>query len=143
MMLLSSCPILGPAAAVGRRAAAARAPRPAAGLPPPVPAQMRPGARQPPRAGGGPPAPPRARPPIGDRADYPPPTFATDSALARRLKAVVEEAVSRGVTQQVGVAVYDLATGHGAGLNLFRTFRPASVIKLAVLVAAYRARSHM
>jgi beta-lactamase class A len=56
---------------------------------------------------------------------------------------VVEEAVSRGVTRRVGVAVYDLATGDGAGLNVFRTFRPASVIKLAVLVGAYRARPHM
>jgi beta-lactamase class A len=143
MMLLSSCRLLGQAAAVSRQPIAASAPPPAAGLPPAAIEKRRPIDRQPPGAGSSPPGFSGSRPPIADRADHPPPTFATDSTLARRLKAVVEEAVSRGVTQQVGVAVYDLATGHGAGLNLFRTFRPASVIKLAVLVAAYRARSHM
>jgi beta-lactamase class A len=39
--------------------------------------------------------------------------------------------------------VYDLATGQGAGLHADQTFRPASVIKLAVLVAAFRARGQM
>jgi beta-lactamase class A len=39
--------------------------------------------------------------------------------------------------------VYDLATDEGSGLNVAQPFRPASVIKLAVLVAAYRARPQM
>jgi len=39
--------------------------------------------------------------------------------------------------------VYDLATGQTIGLNAAAAFRPASVIKLAVLVAAYRARAGM
>jgi beta-lactamase class A len=56
---------------------------------------------------------------------------------------VVEDAVERGVTHRVGVAVYDLATGEAVGLNASSAFRPASVIKLAVLVAAYRARGRM
>ena len=72
-----------------------------------------------------------------------PPAFATDGVLAQRLKAVVEDAVSRGVTRRVGVAVYDLATGQGTGIHDSEVFRPASVIKLGVLVAAYQARPHM
>lgn len=69
--------------------------------------------------------------------------FASDTSLAERLKGVVEDAESRGVTRRVGVAVYDMATGEGAGLNVSHSFRPASVIKLAVLVAAYEARPRM
>jgi beta-lactamase class A len=56
---------------------------------------------------------------------------------------MAEDAVSRGVTRGVGVAVYDLAADQGSGINVTRPFRPASVIKLAVLVAAYRARPHI
>jgi beta-lactamase class A len=71
------------------------------------------------------------------------PVFTPSGNLAQRLKAVVEDAVDRGVARRVGVAVYDLATGEAVGLNASSPFRPASVIKLAVLVAAYRARSAM
>ncbi len=70
-------------------------------------------------------------------------SFATGDVLARRLRVVAAAAVARGVAGRVGIAVYDLATGRGSGLNADRTFRPASVIKLAVLVAAYRARPGM
>jgi beta-lactamase class A len=60
-----------------------------------------------------------------------------------RVKAVVEDAISRRVARSVGLAIYDLATGQGYGLNVYQPFKPASVIKLAVLVAAYQARPRM
>jgi beta-lactamase class A len=63
--------------------------------------------------------------------------------LAERLRAVVDEAVSRKVASRVGVAVYDLGNGQAVGLNADRIFKPASVIKLAVLVGAFRARGGM
>jgi beta-lactamase class A len=47
------------------------------------------------------------------------------------------------VASRVGVAVVDLATGQAVGVNPDRSFKPASVIKLAVLVGAFRARSAM
>jgi beta-lactamase class A len=71
------------------------------------------------------------------------PAFTATGALAARLKAVIDDALARGVTHRVGIAVYDLATGQAVGLNASTAFRPASVIKLAVLVAAYRARGGM
>jgi beta-lactamase class A len=71
------------------------------------------------------------------------PVFTTAGPLVERVKAVVQEAVARGVARSVGVAVYDMATEQGYGVNLYRPFRPASVIKLAVLVAAYQARPRM
>src|SRR5437660_11293208 len=133
--LLSSCRRLGPAAAVGGPPPAARRPpgafrSPASGYPPSAAGKDRPGAAD-------------SRQPTGDSHDGRPPAFATDGALAQRLKAVVEDAVSRGVTRRVGVAVYDLATGQGTGIHVSEVFRPASVIKLGVLVAAYQARPHM
>jgi beta-lactamase class A len=143
MTLLSSCRALRPVAAVSRQPAAAGAPPAAAGVRPAAVEKARAIDRQPVAAGSRQPLFAGIRPPTADRTDHRPPAFATDSALAQRLKAVVEEAVSRGVTRRVGVAVYDLATSQGAGLNVSRTFRPASVIKLAVLVAAYRARPHI
>jgi beta-lactamase class A len=138
MTLLSSCRILGPAAAVSRRTVPA-----AAGGPPAAVEKARTIGGQPAAADSRQPLVARIPPLAAERAERPPPTFAADSALAQRMKAVVEEAVARGVTRRVGVAVYDLATGQGAGVNVSRTFRPASVIKLAVLVAIYRSRPHM
>jgi beta-lactamase class A len=66
-----------------------------------------------------------------------------DRALTERIRAVAAAAVAQGVVRRVGVAVYDLATGRRAGLNTDQMFRPASVIKLAVMVAAFRERPHM
>lgn len=71
------------------------------------------------------------------------PTFATQGKLAERLRAVVDDAVSRKVASRVGVAVVDLATGQAVGINANRSFKPASVIKLAVLVGAFRERARM
>lgn len=51
--------------------------------------------------------------------------------------------MAHGLARSVGIAVYDIASGQGYGINSYRPFRPASVIKLAVLVAAYRARASM
>ncbi len=69
--------------------------------------------------------------------------FTIEAPLSQRLKAVAEEAVSQGVARSIGVAVYDMATEQGYGLNHDLLFKPASVIKLAVLVGAYRAREKM
>jgi beta-lactamase class A len=70
-------------------------------------------------------------------------SFTSQAPLSQRVKAVAEEAVSRGVVRSIGVGVYDMASGQGYGLNHDRLFKPASVIKLAVLVGAYRAREKM
>ena len=128
--LLSSCRRLGPAAAVGGPPPAARRPPGAFRYQPSAAGKDRPGAAD-------------SRQPTGGSHDGSPPAFATDGVLAQRLKAVGEDAVSRGVTRRVGVAVYDLATGQGTGIHDSEVFRPASVIKLGVLVAAYQARPHM
>jgi beta-lactamase class A len=71
------------------------------------------------------------------------PTFEAADPLAAQLRAVVAAAVAHGSVRRVGIAVYDLATGQAGGVNAGGTFRPASVIKLAVLIAAYHARPAM
>src|SRR3989442_15468173 len=108
MTLISSCRMLGPAAAVSSQTAPT-----AAGGPPAAIEKARSINGQPAAAGTKQPLVARIPPPAADRAERQPPTFATDSTLAQRMKAVVEEAVARGVTRRVAAAVYDLATGHG------------------------------
>jgi beta-lactamase class A len=104
-------------------------------LPPPPRPTTRAGA--PTRSGAG--QPPAPFPPSDARR----PTFATQGKLAERLQAVVDDAVSRKVASRVGVAVVDMATGQAVGVNANQNFKPASVIKLAVLVGAFRQRSAM
>jgi beta-lactamase class A len=94
-----------------------------------------------------PPAPERARPrkppPPQPLETSLPAAFATQGPVPEKLQALVAEARRRRAVRAVGVAVVDLARGQAYGVAPHRIFRPASVIKLAVMVGAYRAAREM
>jgi beta-lactamase class A len=73
----------------------------------------------------------------------PPAEFATVGAIPERLAALVAEARRKRAVRAVGIAVVDLAHGQGYGVAPHRVFRPASVIKLAVMVRAFQAAPQM
>jgi Beta-lactamase enzyme family len=76
----------------------------------------------------------------------PPPTpvaFATEGAIPQRLGALVAEARRKRLVRAVGIALVDLTRGQAYGVAPHRVFRPASVIKLAVMVGAYQAAATM
>jgi beta-lactamase class A len=59
------------------------------------------------------------------------------------LRVLASEARRKRRARAVGIAVIDLDRGRAYGANAHRVFRPASVIKLAVMVAAFDAARQM
>jgi beta-lactamase class A len=94
---------------------------------------------------GPPPAPlPPQEPPPSEPPPPPlPAEFATEGTIPEQLKAQVAEARRKRVVRNVGIAVVDLAHGQAYGVAPHRIFRPASVIKLAVMVEAFQAAPEM
>lgn len=93
-----------------------------------------------------PPAPERTRPqkpPQKPPRPSLPAAFETEGPVPEKIQALVAEARRRRAVRAVGVAVVDLARGQAYGVAPHRVFRPASVIKLAVMVGAYRAAREM
>jgi beta-lactamase class A len=91
--------------------------------------------------------PPREQGEAGRPPEPPPPPlpaeFATTGAIPEQLEARVAEARRKRAVRNVGIAVVDLAHGQAYGVAPHRIFRPASVIKLAVMVGAFQAAPEM
>jgi beta-lactamase class A len=87
------------------------------------------------------PSPPR---PLAPSSPPPlPAVFETRGPVVEPLRALVAEARRKKSARAVGIALIDLDRGHAYGVDPHRVFRPASVIKLAVMVAAYEAAPRM
>jgi beta-lactamase class A len=69
--------------------------------------------------------------------------FVTEGLLPDEVRGLIAGAQKKRRVRRAGVAVVDLATGEGYGVSPNRIFKPASVIKLAVLVGAYDAAPGM
>lgn len=69
--------------------------------------------------------------------------FQTEGPIADALRTIASEARRKRRVREVAIALIDLNGGRAWGVNAHRVVRPASVIKLPVMVAAFDAASAM